>query len=407
MNPNSLATIATVLGIGTVVHGGSLAAQSAHGTAPPLASYTVQKPGRVLVNHVARQAELARLGLAAPHLCQRDLPHHQLPDEPLESLIGRLGYGGNDKRVTPFDWTMIISGADAYGTGSMRALDRFMNTVRVWAQAEAMTKLEDTVAGSNTAVTFGLKRTLVSLIPNWALVRTNPQVKPTDRKLVDTWIAHVVALADTNTGGRNRNKRVVNCPANQDTRNCNNHRYLRDTVNIMWGALDADNNRYRKGIERYQVALRQMRADGSLPLETARGARALWYQNYAISMLVTIAETATQQGHDLYALKIEGRSLHHAIAFLIKAIAQPKIVFAYARANRNPGPAHDWREQDLRFTEPRGRWHHMAWTETYMARFPNHANTRHIRKQLPWLIEDRPLLSRIAGGNTSCMFAKP
>ncbi|MFT5540586.1 MAG: hypothetical protein ACI82H_002119 [Alphaproteobacteria bacterium] len=42
-----------------------------------------------------------------------------------------------------------------------------------------------------------------------------------------------------------------------------------------------------------------------------------------------------------------------------------------------------------------------------MARFPNHANTRHIRKQLPWLIEDRPLLSRIAGGNTSCMFAKP
>jgi poly(beta-D-mannuronate) lyase len=289
----------------------------------------------------------------------------------------------------------------------MSALDRFMNTVRVWARAEAMTKLEDNIAGSNTAVTFGLKRTLASLIPNWALVRADVRVKADDRKLVDAWITHLVTLADTNTGGRNRDKRVIDCPANQDTSNCNNHRYLRDTVNIMWGALAADNTRYQKGIERYQVALRQMHADGSLPLETARGARALWYQNYAIAMLVTIAETAAQQGHDLYGLTINGRSLHRAIAFLIKGIAQPKIVFAYARANLNPGPAQDWREQDLRFTEPRGRLQHMAWTEAYLARFPNHANSHNIHKQLPWLTEDRPLLSRVAGGNTSCLFAKP
>jgi poly(beta-D-mannuronate) lyase len=407
LKPKSLAIIATVLGVGAVVHGSNLAAQSLGGMVPPLTSYTVQKPGTVLVNRVARQAALARLGLLTPRLCQRDLARHELPDEPLESLIGRLGYGGNDKRVTPFDWTIIVSGADTFGTGSMRAFDRFMNTVRVWSRAEAMTKLEDNVAGSNTAVNFGLRRSLVSLIPNWALVRTNRQVKPADRMLVDAWIKHLVTLADTNTGGRNRAHRTVNCPANQDTSNCNNHRYLRDTVNIMWGALAADNNRYRKGIERYLVALRQMRADGSLPLETARGSRALWYQNYAIAMLVTIAETAAQQGHNLYALEIKGRSLHHAIAFLLKGIAQPETVFAYARANRNPGPALDWREQDLRFTEPRGRWHHMAWIEAYMARFPNHANTRHIHQQLPWLDEDRPLISRVAGGNTSCLFAKP
>ena len=35
-----------------------------------------------------------------------------------------------------------------------------------------------------------------------------------------------------------------------------------------------------------------MRPDGSLPLETRRGARALWYQRHAIASLVVIAEIA-------------------------------------------------------------------------------------------------------------------
>ena len=80
-----------------------------------------------------------------------------------------------------------------------------------------------------------------------------------------------------------------------------------------------------------------MRADGSLPLETARGARALWYQRHAIASLVAIAEIAAVQGYDLYALSADGRSLHQAVEFLARGLAEPALVLPYAAANEKPG----------------------------------------------------------------------
>lgn len=385
----------------------SRAQQGTASDARLLASYYVRHPGTVLVDREARLDELIQLGPTTSQLCHVRTPPSDPGTDPIRVLEGRAGYGGNDKRVTPFDWDVIMYGADAFGTGLNTALDDFMALVTRWAHANAMTKLEDNVAGSNTSVTFGLERTLAALIPNWALVRADKRVKPDDRRLVDTWIGRMVDQTDTNTGGANRLHRIVNCPANQVTSNCNNHRYLRDEVNMMWGVLTGDDARFRKGIERFRVALRQMRPDGSLPLETARGSRALWYQNYAVGMLVTMAEVAKRQGYDLYGMTVDGKSLDRAITFLLDGIKRPEIVLPYAKVNRDPGPGHDWREQDLRFLYKRGRWHHMAWLETYMHRFPNSPLTRRIRTQLGDVFDDRPLATRTQGGNTSCFFAGP
>ncbi len=361
----------------------------------------VSRPGTVLVDRAARLGELERMGPDAQRLCHVGNPEIEPSIPPVLVLDGRAGVDASNALLLPFEWAVAVNGADAFA-GSVTAQERFLALLTSWAKAGAMTKLLDDVANSNTAVVFGLRRTLALLIPNWALARTAPQVDAADRALVDQWITQLVALADVNTGGRNRAMRTVNCPANQDSNNCNYHRYLRDTVNAMWGALSGDEARLTKAMERVKVALRQMRPDGSLPLETQRGSRALWHQNYALGMLIAIAEVAANQGHDLYALEIDGKNLHKGVAFLLAATAQPQIVLAYAKANVRPGPGHDWREQDLRFTEERGRWHFMAWTEAYMARFPDHQNTRRLKRLLPSLSEDRPLISRATGGNASC-----
>jgi poly(beta-D-mannuronate) lyase len=369
----------------------------------PLDSYKVRKPGTVLVDRARRLAALKRPDGHAAQLCRAREPMPVRGLAPIGRLDGRWGYSGNERLLRPFDLAVIEQGAAAFG-GSNRAFSNFMMTVTSWAKAEALTFIKPDVAGSTTSVAFGLKRTLASLIPNWALIRADKRVTAEQRKLIDGWIGGMVDYTDRNTGDSRRRKQSFNCPANQSSSNCNNHRYLRDEINIMWGALSGDLARYRKGIERFRVALVQMRRDGSLPLETVRGARALWYQNYATGMLVTIAETAARQGDDLYGLTIDGKSLHQAITFLIEGIAHPRVVFPYARANKNPGPSFDWREQDLRFTEPRGRWHHMAWTEAYAARFPDHPNTKRLRVLLPGLAQDRPLVTRTAGGNASCFY---
>lgn len=374
-------------------------------------TYQIRNPGTVLVDRETRLRELAGMGGDRERLCRMETPWPEPSADvrPLVIMEGRLAGSVNDRMLTPFDWSVALYGAEAFGAVSPRAHENFMTLVTTWARADALTEIADDLVGSNTAVLFDLKRTLATLIPNWAIVRADPHTSDDDRKLVDKWIGRLVTLADANTGTTQpRATRVVDCPGNERTSNCNNHRYLRDEVNIMWAALTGDDARFRKGVERVKVALRQMRPDGSLPLETERGARAVWYQNYAVAMLVTIAEVAAQQGYDLYGMETGGRSIHKAVTFLLDAIVRPPTVLEYARTNRQPGPGGaDWREQDLRFTELRERWHHMAWIEAYVRRFPDHPNSIRLHRDMPGLFLDRPLISRIAGGMTSCLYATP
>jgi poly(beta-D-mannuronate) lyase len=187
----------------------------------------------------------------------------------------------------------------------------------------------------------------------------------------------------------------------------NNHRYLSDSVDMAWGALRGNHTLFREGIEGFLLALAQMRADGSLPLETERGARALWYQRQAIASLVTIAEIAAVQGYDLYALEVEGRSLHRAIEFLARALERPELVLPYARANEKPGEFTNYLVQDRSFMQRRGHQrHYMAWLEPYRARFPEREATRALTRLLDqyeggW----RPMVDDFSGGNTTCFFA--
>ena len=147
--------------------------------------------------------------------------------------------------------------------------------------------------------------------------------------------------------------------------------------------------------------------DGSLPLETARGARALWYQRHAIASLVAIAEMAAVQGYDLYAISLDGRSLHQAIDFLARALADPSLVLPYAHANHQPGQYANYLVQDLSFMARRGHErHYMAWLEPYRARFPERAATRSLVQLLgEFDPQPRPMVDEFSGGNMSCFFA--
>jgi poly(beta-D-mannuronate) lyase len=141
-----------------------------------------------------------------------------------------------------------------------------------------------------------------------------------------------------------------------------------------------------------------------------RGARALWYQRHAIASLVAIAEMAAAQGYDLYAVEGGGgRSLHRAIRFLLDGIDDQTLVWPYAEANESPGPFENYRVQDLSFMAPRGHGrHYMAWAEAYVARFPDRAEARDLRRQLDAFEPDhRPMIDEYSGGNMSCFFVRP
>jgi poly(beta-D-mannuronate) lyase len=178
---------------------------------------------------------------------------------------------------------------------------------------------------------------------------------------------------------------------------------------MAWGALTGDDRAFQEGIDAYRRALADMRPDGSLPLETRRGARALWYQRHALASLVTIAEMAAVQGQDLYGLEVDGRTIHTAVRFLLDAVDDPRRVWRYAAANERPGPEGDPRRQDLGFLARRGHGrHYMAWAEMYLARFPDRPESRRLLALLARADPSfRPMIDDYSGGDATCFFARP
>lgn len=299
-----------------------------------------------------------------------------------------------DERSEPFAWTVMNAAAVAFGLDDATARDALIGNLRRWSKGKALTKLED--RHENTY--FSLERTLLPTIVAFSLVRDHPDYEDKERKRAERWLNRLVRL------------RGVKRPDERGpVSSMNNHRYLSDSVDMAWGALRGNDDLFRQGVESYLLALGQMRPDGSLPLETGRGARALWYQRQAVASLVTIAEMAAVQGYDLYGLQVEGRDLHEAVRFLTEAIEDQRRVWPYAAENPRPGDFQNYKVQDRTFLATRGHGrHYMAWLEPYRARFPERAEAQRLWHQIQqYDAAPRPMIDDFSGGNTTCFFALP
>ena len=356
--------------------------------------YLVTRPGEVLFDRRVRAGQLAAL----PSEQRRAWCGGPSDDWRSHKAKTRLKTPSaddlqTDDRSEPFAWTIMTAAAAVLGHDDPAAHEALTGNLRRWARGEALTKLED--RHDNTY--YSLERTLLPTIVGYGLVRSDPRWDRGEQKEVERWLNRLVRLRGIKRAEETKG------PISR----MNNHRYLSDSVDMAWGALRGNHTLFREGIEGFLLALAQMRADGSLPLETERGARALWYQRQAIASLVTIAEIAAVQGYDLYALEVEGRSLHRAIEFLARALERPELVLPYARANEKPGEFTNYLVQDRSFMQRRGHQrHYMAWLEPYRARFPEREATRALTRLLDqyeggW----RPMVDDFSGGNTTCFFA--
>ena len=107
-------------------------------------------------------------------------------------------------------------------------------------------------------------------------------------------------------------------------------------------------------LSQWQTTLASIRADGSLPMETRRGTRALYYEARALQGLIKMAKMAEVQGIDLYTLPIDGeKSFQKAMAFYLTALGNHDLIIGYAKENEGGGYANDpiwdnYKEQHLR-----------------------------------------------------------
>lgn len=117
--------------------------------------------------------------------------------------------------------------------------------------------------------------------------------------------------------------------------------------------------------------------DGALPLEMARGHRALHYHLHAVGPLVVSAAMLAEEGQDLFAA-CDG-ALHRIVAFVPAAFEDPDLV------NDKAG------EEQTYFDGGELRGFELAWAEAYLARFDSPGLAR--------LVEGfRPLANSKLGG---------
>ena len=344
----------------------------------------ITRPGEVLFPQAPRAAVLARLPTA-----RRDAwcPPRDMPGPPPVERLRPLARP--DSASEPFALA-VMSDAAASLAGDRPAGRRLGQLLDRWATGQALLRTERPTAN----MTYALDRTLLPTIVAFSLARQDPGVEAAKAARIQAWLRSVLMLRRS--------------PGPGELTARNNHHLLRASVDMAWGALTGDEAYFQHGLAAYASALRTMRPDGSLPLETARGARALWYQRHAVASLVVIAQIAAVQGIDLFDLQIEGRDLHRAIGFLLDGIERPELVWRYASINDNPGTDRSYRDQDLGFLAARGHdRHYMAWAEIYIARFPERAESRRLLAVLEAVDPDfRPMVDEYSGGNATCYFAQ-
>ena len=111
-----------------------------------------------------------------------------------------------------------------------------------------------------------------------------------------------------------------------------------------------------------------------MPIETRRGGRAMFYQARAMNALAVIAIIAENQGYNIWNYEHKGKNYHNLVKFFIDFTENNEIVFKYAKENRWPGPAKNYKVQDLD-SRSSSNW---GWLFAYASRFPNHENVKRL-----------------------------
>ncbi|WP_243373953.1 alginate lyase family protein [Microvirga solisilvae] len=353
-----------------------LAAGSSFAQSKPLGVFDVEQRRAVLAQPAS--ANIRAACLAIP----RDPAWNAL--KPIPGLKATQGYG-TDGAANDYAWAvMVLTGRSLAGDLSSEGALR--DLLIAWAKANAFSQTE-----VESDAYYALKRILLPSVVGYSVIQRG--LDDEQRRVIAGWLDPLVRKVDYLFDG---------------SVDHNNHRYLTDSVLMAWGAVSEDQTLYEKCLTRYRAILHEARADGSLPLETRRGSRALWYMRQSLASMTVMAEIAATRGDDLYAMSEDGGSFDRVISYTLNGITEPRIVMAYASENYIPGDESDFRKQDLGFLSKRshGR-HYMAWAEAVIARDRPGLATRRLKTLFTrGLRNDRPLIDEFAGGNATCIWGR-
>lgn len=328
---------------------------------------------------------------AGPGSREACLPSARLADPSAILRVHGPAQNGTDRSIEPFALLQMQAAAVWQDRRDEAAAERAVGELLLWARAGALVRIDDAGdARSNARTIAALRRTLIAVLGSWAELRTSPPGRAHARE-IERWLADLFVAQNTPPGG-------PPVTARRDTAvNLTENALLQATLDAQWATIAGRPELADRAWRTARATIGEMRLDGSLPAETARGRLALWHQRQALASLVYLGELLRPLGHDLWQPRADGTDLHRGVSFLLRALEDPALLARYT------GDV-DARRQDLGFLKLRGNGrHYMAWAELYRARFPGREEARQLGRLLPTTgVAAWPLVDDQVGGNATC-----
>ena len=291
--------------------------------------------------------------------------------EPILKVKAPIGYGLDDRydyalsRFTNF--TFPCSG------GNIEACEHVKNTILNWAKSDAAKRTGPSDhEGRHWNDTLTVNLYVASpMLAAYSFAKQVINVPQEEDIIIKNWFKKIVKKNQHLLYG----KTYDNGGAMGTPKRAHNHALSSAVAHMALGVLLDDNILFRKAFRNYEAAIRYQRKDGSMPIEVRRGGRAMFYQGRAMNALAVIAIIAEHQGYNIWELDFKGKNYHNLVKFFLDFSENNQIVFKYAKENRFPGPAKNYKVQDLKSNSSSN----FGWFYAYAARFPDHENIKRVK----------------------------
>ena len=292
--------------------------------------------------------------------------------EPILKVKAPIGYGLDDRydyalsRFTNF--TFPCSG------GNIEACEHVKNTILNWAKSDAAKRTGPSDhEGRHWNDTLTVNLYVASpMLAAYSFAKQVISIPQEEDRIIKDWFKKIVKKNQHLLYG----KTYDYGGASGTPKRAHNHALSSAVAHMQLGILIDSDKEFKKAFINYESAIRYQRKDGSLPIEVRRGGRAMFYQGRAMNALAVIAIIAEHQGYNIWELDFKGKNYHNLVKFFIDFTENNELVFKYAKENRSPGPATNYKVQDLR-SNSGSNW---GWLYAYVSRFPNHENVKRLKK---------------------------
>jgi hypothetical protein len=262
------------------------------------------------------------------------------------------------------------------GGGNVEACENVKRVILDWARADAAQRTgpsDNEAKHWNDTLTVNLW-IASPMMAGYSFAKQKINVPEDEDKIIKDWFKKIVKKNQHlmyELKLYKQGTQAVGVP-----RSAHNHALSSAISHMQIGILLNDNKLFKKAFRNYEAAIRYQRKNGSMPIETRRGGRAMFYQGRAMTALTTIAIIAENQGYNIWDYDHKGKNFHNIVKFFIDFTENNKIVFKYAKEMKAPGPAKDYKRQDVNGSSS-SQW---GWLYAYATRYPNHENIQRLKR---------------------------